>query len=121
MTEPLDRYHLAARLEKLGDYLMTACEKNEAIKNRVDVCAQAGTVCRIALTLKSLRMENRNVDPDAGIAGSAVRKYANEFAAGTRRATRAGSAAEAASDSFIDDPRWTDPADEQEEGEHDRP
>lgn len=108
MTEPLDRYHLAARLEKLGDYLMTACEKNSAIKNRVDVCAQANAVCRIALTLKSLRMEVRGADPDAGIAGSAVRKYANEFAAGARRVTSAGSAAEPASDSFLDDPRWTD-------------
>ena len=42
MSERWDRYNLAARLEKLGDRLMTACEKNEPIDNRVDVCVRAG-------------------------------------------------------------------------------
>jgi hypothetical protein len=45
-------------------------------------------------------MEARGADPDAGIAGSAVRKFAAEFAA-PRRAASAGRAAEAASDPFI--------------------
>jgi hypothetical protein len=83
----------------------------EAIKNRVDVCNQAGAVCRIVMTLKALRMEARGVEPDDAIAGSAVRRYSEQFAA-THRAAGAGSAAPAASDSFIDDPCWTDPADE---------
>jgi hypothetical protein len=109
-SKQLDRYNLTARPEKFGDYLMTACEKSKAIENRIDVCNQVNAVCRIVMTLKALRAEERRAEPDAGIAGSAVRKYAGEFAA--RRAAGAGSAAEAASDPFIDDPGWTDPADE---------
>jgi hypothetical protein len=46
VSERFDRYNLAARLEKFGDQLMTACEKGEAIENRVDVCNQVGAVCR---------------------------------------------------------------------------
>jgi hypothetical protein len=38
VSEQLDRYNLAARLEKFGDSLMTAIENGEAIKNRIDVC-----------------------------------------------------------------------------------
>lgn len=77
------------------------------------LCSQAGAVCRVVITLKALRTEDRrSTELDAGIAGSAVRKYADEFAAGSRRATGAGSAAEAASEPFIDDPCWTNPADE---------
>jgi hypothetical protein len=108
VSEQLDRYNLAARLEKFGDYLMTKCEKGEAIENRIDVCNQISAVCRIEMTLKALRMEDRRADPDA----ATVRKYATEFA--TRRAAGAGSAAEAASDSFIaeaTDP-FADPAEE---------
>jgi hypothetical protein len=111
VSERWDQYDLAARLERLGDRLMTACEKGEAIDNRVDVCVQAGAVCRIVTTLKALRTEDRRADPDDAIAGSAVRRYANEFA--TRRTTSAKSP-EAASDPFIEDhPSWTDPADEE--------
>jgi hypothetical protein len=106
-----DHYDLAARLEKLGDRLMTACEKGEEIEYRVAVCNQAGAVCRIVMTLKALRIEARGAEPEPGIAGSAVRKYAAEFAA-RHQGTSAESAAEAASDSFIDGPCWTDPADE---------
>ena len=64
------------------------------------------------MTLKALRAEEaRSVDPDAG---SAVRKYAAQFAVagGAARAAKAASATEAASGSFIDDPSWTDPAEE---------
>jgi hypothetical protein len=104
VSERCDPYNLTARLEKFGDALMTAIENGEAIENRVDVCSQLNTVCRIVMTLKALRMEVRGADPDAAIAGSAVRKYANKFAAEPRRAASAGSAAEAASDPFIDDP-----------------
>ena len=112
MSERFDRYNLAARLEKFGDYLMTACEKGEAIENRVDVCSQVGAVCRIAMTLKALRAEDRRADPDAELAGSAVRQYANAFAATAHRAAAVG--VEAACDPFIEDrPSWTDPADEQ--------
>jgi hypothetical protein len=107
VSEKFDRYDLAGRLEKFGDQLMTACEKGEAIESRVDVCNQIGAVCRIVMTLKALRAEDRGDDPDAAIVGSAVRKYASAF-----RATGARSAAEAASDPFIDDPCETDPADE---------
>ena len=66
MSERFDRYNLAARLEKFGDQLMTACEKGEAIENRVDVCNQIGAVCRIAMTLKALRMEVRGAETEAG-------------------------------------------------------
>jgi hypothetical protein len=52
VSKPFDRYNLAGRLEKFGDGLMTACENGEAIDNRVDVCTQAGAVCRIVTTLK---------------------------------------------------------------------
>jgi hypothetical protein len=38
---------------------MTACEKGEAIDSRIDVCNQVGAVCRIVMTLKALRMEDR--------------------------------------------------------------
>jgi hypothetical protein len=68
MSERFDRYNLAARLEKLGDELMTACEKGDEIENRVAVCNQAGAVCRIVMTLKALRMEDRRGEPDAAIA-----------------------------------------------------
>jgi len=112
VSERPDRYNLAARLEKFGDELMTACEKGEAIGNRIDVCNQIGAVCRIAMTLKALRAEDRRADPDAELAGSAVRQYANAFAAKTHRV--AAVSVEAASDPFIEDhPSWTDPADEQ--------
>jgi hypothetical protein len=108
----LDRYNLAARLEKFGDELMTLCEGHAAIENRIDVCNQVGAVCRIVMTLKALRMEDRRgADPDAAIAGSAVREYSAAFTA-HHRAASAGSAAEEASEPFIDDPCWTDPADE---------
>ena len=90
---------------------MTACEKGEAIKNRVDVCKQVSAVCRIVTTLKALRMEERRGDPDDARASGAVRKHASEFAARHQEAD-AGSAAVAASDSLIDDPCWTDLADE---------
>jgi hypothetical protein len=110
VSERFDRYNLAARLEKFGDELMTLCEKHAAIENRIDVCNQISAVCRIVATLKALRMEDRlSADPDAAIAGSAVRKYTAEFAA-PRRAVAAG--VEAASDSFIDDSCGTDPAEE---------
>jgi hypothetical protein len=93
---------------------MTACEKNEAIGNRIDVCNQVGAVCRIVMTLKALRMEDRrSAEPDVAIAGSAVRKYATEFAA-SQRAASAGNAAEPATDSFIADATdpFAEPADE---------
>lgn len=94
---------------------MTACERGESIDHRTDVCAQLGAVCRIALTLKALRMEARHgADADDETAGSAIKKYSVLFAE-PRRAAGAQSAehpAESASDSFIDDPCWTDPADE---------
>jgi hypothetical protein len=54
VSDRFDRASLAARLEKFGDQLMTACEKNEAIGKRVDVCNQVGAVCRIVMTLKDL-------------------------------------------------------------------
>jgi hypothetical protein len=100
VSERSDRYNLAARLEKFGDQLMTAIEEGEAIENRVDVCNQVGAVCRIVMTLKALRMEVRGSEPEPGIAGIAVRKYASEFA-GHRRATGAESTPEAATDPFI--------------------
>jgi hypothetical protein len=34
VSKQFDRYDLAARLEKLGDRLMVACEKGEEIENR---------------------------------------------------------------------------------------
>ena len=107
MSEPWDRYKLATRLEKLGDDLMTACENREPIDNRIDVCAQAGAVCRIVMTLKALRTEVRREDPDEAIAGSAVHKYAAEFAAMSRAA---GTSTAGASKPFVDGPY--DPADE---------
>jgi hypothetical protein len=100
MSRQFDRYNLAARLERFGDQLMTACEQGEAIENRIDVCNQISAVCRIVATLKALRAEERRAEPDDGIVGSAVRKYANEFAA-PHRAAAAG--AEATSDPSIDD------------------
>jgi len=110
VSERFDRYNLAARLEKLGDRLATACEQGKPIESRIDVCNQIGAVCRIVMTLKALRMEDRRgPDPDAEIAGSAVRKYASQFSA-PRQA--AAARVETASEPFIDDPRWTDPADE---------
>jgi hypothetical protein len=63
------------------------------------------------MTLKALRMEVRGAEPEAAIAGSAVRKYASQFSA-VRQTAAAG--AEAASDSFIagaTDP-FADPAEE---------
>ena len=60
------------------------------------------------MTLKALRTEARDTEPEDGIAGSAVRRYSPEF----RQATGAKSPVEAASDPFIDDPGWTDAADE---------
>ena len=76
------------------------------------MCAQANAVCRIVVTLKALRMEVRGADPDAAIAGSAVRKYSAEFAA-PRRAASPGSTAEAAADFIADaaDP-FAEPSDE---------
>jgi hypothetical protein len=110
VSERLDPFGLAARLERFGDLLMTAIENGEAIENRIDVLAQLNAVCRVATTLKALRMEeSRGADPDAAIVGSAVRKYAAEFSAAHRAA---GTGAEAASDPFIGDPCWADPADE---------
>jgi hypothetical protein len=64
------------------------------------------------MTLKALRIEARGVAPEPGLAGSAVRKYSEHFSAGPHRAAGAGSAAVAASESIIDDPGWTDSADE---------
>jgi hypothetical protein len=90
VSKQLDRYNLAARLEKFGDTLMTLCEKREAIENRVAVCNQISAVCRIVATLKALRAEERRANPDADIAGSAVQKYATEFAADQRRKCRRG-------------------------------
>jgi hypothetical protein len=104
VSKRLDRYDLAARLGKFGDQLMTACEQGEAIEHRMDVCNQVGAVCRIVMTLKALRAEERRAEPDAAIAGSAARKYATEFAA-PHRVASAG--AEAAADPFIADA--TDP------------
>jgi hypothetical protein len=111
MSRHWDRYNLAARLERFGDQLMSACEQGEAIDNRVDVCVQAGAVCRIVTTLKALRTEARDTEPEDGIAGSSVRKYSPEFA--TRRAASAKNPVEAASDPFVEEhPSWTDPAEE---------
>jgi hypothetical protein len=50
VNEQLDRYNLAAGLEKFGDTLMTAIENGEAIENRIDVCNQVNAVCRIVMT-----------------------------------------------------------------------
>jgi hypothetical protein len=102
----LDRYNLAARLEKFGDELMTLCEKREAIENRIDVCNQISAVCRIVATLRALRAEERRANPDDGIAGSAVQKYASEFSAAHSRRAISASTAEAATEPFIDDPGW---------------
>jgi hypothetical protein len=74
-------------------------ENGEAIENRIDVCNQVNAVCRIVMTLKALREEERRAEPDAAIAGSAVRKYSAEFAA-RHRAPSAG--AEAATDPLAD-------------------
>jgi hypothetical protein len=76
VSERWDRYKLAARLEKFGDRLMTACEKGEEIDNRVDVCNQVSTVCRITMTLKALRTEERRSEPDdASVSGFRRRQW----------------------------------------------
>jgi hypothetical protein len=98
MTDRLDRYNLAARLEKLGDRLMTACENGEEVDNRIAICTQIGAVCRIALTLKSLRKEH--IDDGSEPAGSAVRKYAAEFGQNNKRAALSRSAAADDDDDF---------------------
>jgi hypothetical protein len=92
MNKQFDPHSLAARLERFGEALMTACEQGKAIENRIDVCAQISAVCRIVATLKGLRAEERLTD------------YASEFA-GLRRAAAAGTAA-------LADPGWND-ADEE--------
>ena len=110
MSNHWDRYNLAPRLERFGDQLMTACEQGEAIENRMDVCAQAAAVCNIVRTLKALRTEARHDDPEPGIAGSAVRRYAAEFAAG--RAAGAHDGAAQASDTPAEDHAFDDGGDD---------
>jgi hypothetical protein len=44
----------------------------------------AGTCCTVFNTLRARRMELRGTEPETGIAGSAVRRYATEFAASGR-------------------------------------
>jgi hypothetical protein len=111
VSERFDRYNLAARLERFGDQLMTACENNEAIESRIDVCAQIGAVRRIVMTLKALRMEDRRgAEPDSP--SPAARCESSRRVRSSSPGASAGSAVEAAGDPFIDDPCWTDAANE---------
>ena len=110
MSGHWDRYNLAARLERFGDQLMTACEQGEAIENRMDVCAQAAAVCNIVRTLKALRTEARHAEPESGIAGSAVRAYSAAFAADGAAGARDADVRE--SDTLVEDHAFDDGGDD---------
>jgi hypothetical protein len=81
-----------ARLDKLAKAWLGLCEKLRTIEDIQKYRGIATTVCQIKAYLRAQRQEQRGLEPETGIAGSAVRKYSEHFAgsAGARPARDTG-------------------------------
>jgi len=81
MTKTLDR-SFDARIDRLADQWLGLCEKLRSIEDIHKFRGIAATCYGIKAYLRAQRMEQRGLEPETGIAGSAVRKYAEEFGRG---------------------------------------
>ena len=81
MTKTLDR-SFDARIDRLADNWLGLCERLKSLEDIHKYRGIATTVCQIKAYLRAQRMEQRGLEPETGIAGSAVRKYSEHFAPG---------------------------------------